>query len=134
MADTDTTKNKALAKNKALGTMTRRTLLTGTSAALGAAALMSAVQAAFPTGAFAQGAGPEVKGTKLGYIALTDAGNPTVGGKPCFFTPPMVFVRFTNVFRLRARPFIVLCPILYIIYIFYCFAYIFYCFAYNFIA
>ncbi len=26
-----------------------------------------------PSGAFAQGAGPEVKGTRLGYIALTDA-------------------------------------------------------------
>ncbi|MGP8777366.1 ABC transporter substrate-binding protein, partial [Pseudomonas aeruginosa] len=27
----------------------------------------------FPAGAFAQGAGPEVKGAKLGFIALTDA-------------------------------------------------------------
>jgi nitrate/nitrite transport system substrate-binding protein len=34
---------------------------------------MTAVKAAFPAGAFAQGSGPEVKGTKLGYIALTDA-------------------------------------------------------------
>ena len=39
----------------------------------GAAAAVSAVQAAFPGGAFAQGAGPEVKGAKLGFIALTDA-------------------------------------------------------------
>jgi nitrate/nitrite transport system substrate-binding protein len=39
----------------------------------GAAAVLSAVQAAFPSGAFAQGAGPEVKGAKLGFIALTDA-------------------------------------------------------------
>ena len=85
MADTDTTKNKALAKNKALGTMTRRTLLTGTSAALGAAALMSAVQAAFPNGAFAQGAGPEVKGTKLGYIALTDASPLVIAVEKGFF-------------------------------------------------
>jgi nitrate/nitrite transport system substrate-binding protein len=43
------------------------------SATAATAALMSAVKAAFPSGAFAQGAGPEVKGAKLGYIALTDA-------------------------------------------------------------
>lgn len=41
--------------------------------AVGGAALLGAVRSAFPGGAFAQGAGPEVKGTKLGYIALTDA-------------------------------------------------------------
>lgn len=39
----------------------------------GAAALMAAARLSFPGGAFAQGAGPEVKGTRLGYIALTDA-------------------------------------------------------------
>ncbi len=39
----------------------------------GAAALLGAARAALPSGAFAQGAGPEVKGTRLGYIALTDA-------------------------------------------------------------
>lgn len=39
----------------------------------GAAALLSAARLALPSGAFAQGAGPEVKGTRLGYIALTDA-------------------------------------------------------------
>ncbi|WP_342361184.1 CmpA/NrtA family ABC transporter substrate-binding protein [Terrarubrum flagellatum] len=39
----------------------------------GAAAAAFAAKAMFPSGAFAQGAGPEVKGTKLGYIALTDA-------------------------------------------------------------
>lgn len=38
-----------------------------------AAATVAAARSAFPGGAFAQGAGPEVKGTKLGYIALTDA-------------------------------------------------------------
>ena len=52
---------------------TRRTLLRQSAAAVSTAALLSAVRAAFPAGAFAQGAGPEVKGTKLGYIALTDA-------------------------------------------------------------
>jgi nitrate/nitrite transport system substrate-binding protein len=39
----------------------------------GAAAILSAVQTAFPAGAFAAGPGPEVKGAKLGFIALTDA-------------------------------------------------------------
>ncbi len=48
---------------------TRRELLKGSAAA----ATIAAVQASFPAGVFAQSAGPEVKGTKLGYIALTDA-------------------------------------------------------------
>lgn len=39
----------------------------------GTAGLLAATKAALPSGAFAQGAGPEVKGTRLGYIALTDA-------------------------------------------------------------
>jgi nitrate/nitrite transport system substrate-binding protein len=39
----------------------------------GAAALVAAAKLQLPGGAFAQSAGPEVKGTKLGYIALTDA-------------------------------------------------------------
>lgn len=39
----------------------------------GALATVAAAKAAFPGGAFAQGAGPEVKGAKLGFIALTDA-------------------------------------------------------------
>jgi len=38
-----------------------------------AVALASAVRAAFPSGAFAASAGPEVSGLKIGYIALTDA-------------------------------------------------------------
>ena len=48
----------------------RRKFLKGTA---GTAALLSAAQMQFPAGAFAQGAGPEVKGAKLGFIALTDA-------------------------------------------------------------
>jgi nitrate/nitrite transport system substrate-binding protein len=48
----------------------RRQLLKSTAAT---AALLAAARAALPAGAFAQGAGPEVKGTRLGYIALTDA-------------------------------------------------------------
>src|SRR3954454_2393938 len=39
----------------------------------GTAALLAAAKLNFPAGAFAQGAGPEVKGAKLGFIALTDA-------------------------------------------------------------
>ncbi len=38
-----------------------------------AAALASAARLAFPSGAFAATAGPEVTGVKLGFIALTDA-------------------------------------------------------------
>jgi nitrate/nitrite transport system substrate-binding protein len=37
------------------------------------ASLFGAINAAFPGGAFAAGPGPEVKGAKLGFIALTDA-------------------------------------------------------------
>lgn len=37
------------------------------------AGLAAAARMGFPGGAHAQGAGPEVKGFKLGYIALTDA-------------------------------------------------------------
>ena len=40
---------------------------------LSAAATLAASRLVFPAGAHAQGAGPEVKGVKLGYIALTDA-------------------------------------------------------------
>ncbi len=47
----------------------RRRLLKSSAAA----ALVATIKVAFPGGAFAQGAGPEVKGTKLGFIALTDA-------------------------------------------------------------
>ncbi|HEX7925222.1 MAG TPA: CmpA/NrtA family ABC transporter substrate-binding protein [Bradyrhizobium sp.] len=50
--------------------ISRRQLLKASS---GAAALLAAAKLNFPAGAFAQGAGPEVKGAKLGFIALTDA-------------------------------------------------------------
>lgn len=40
---------------------------------LGAAATLAAAKAAFPSGAFAAGAGPEVPKARLGFIALTDA-------------------------------------------------------------
>ncbi|TAI64118.1 CmpA/NrtA family ABC transporter substrate-binding protein [Bradyrhizobium sp. Leo170] len=51
--------------------VSRRQLL---KAASGAAALLAAAKLNLPAGAFAQGAGPEVKGAKLGFIALSDAG------------------------------------------------------------
>ncbi|GJD52348.1 Nitrate/nitrite binding protein NrtA [Methylobacterium crusticola] len=49
---------------------TRRGVLKGAAATL---SLAAAARAALPGGAFAQAAGPEVKGAKLGFIALTDA-------------------------------------------------------------
>ncbi len=58
------------AKSLSAGRTSRRAFLKQTAAT---AALFAAAKAALPAGAFAQGAGPEVKGTKLGYIALTDA-------------------------------------------------------------
>ena len=54
-------------KNNKLG---RRTILKGATAT---AALMGAVRASFPAGAFAQAAGPETNKVTLGFIALTDA-------------------------------------------------------------
>jgi nitrate/nitrite transport system substrate-binding protein len=51
-------------------TTTRRGFLKGATAT---AATLIAARTLFPSGAFAQGAGPEVTGAKLGFIALTDA-------------------------------------------------------------
>ncbi|HYG87754.1 MAG TPA: CmpA/NrtA family ABC transporter substrate-binding protein [Azospirillum sp.] len=52
----------------------RRTLLSGTAQALGAATLLSAVRAALPGGAWAAGLDtPETTRAVLGFIALTDA-------------------------------------------------------------
>ena len=47
----------------------RRQFLEGSAAAM----LLSAVHSAFPSGAFAEASGPELKGTRIGFIALTDA-------------------------------------------------------------
>ncbi|MES5046738.1 CmpA/NrtA family ABC transporter substrate-binding protein [Rhizobium nepotum] len=52
-----------------LGDVSRRTILKTTATA----ALVTAVRTAFPSGAFAATAEPEVKGAKIGFIALTDA-------------------------------------------------------------
>ena len=49
--------------------ITRRSILKTTATA----ALITAVRTAFPSGAFAATAAPEVTGAKLGFIALTDA-------------------------------------------------------------
>ncbi len=49
--------------------LSRRTLLKSTAAA----ALAGVVKSAFPSGAFAQGAGPETTRAVLGFIALTDS-------------------------------------------------------------
>ncbi|TDK35152.1 nitrate ABC transporter substrate-binding protein [Rhizobium deserti] len=51
------------------GGISRRSLIKTTATA----ALVTAVRSAFPSGALAAAAGPEVAGVKLGYIALTDA-------------------------------------------------------------
>lgn len=51
--------------------LSRRQIL---KAGAGTMALLAAARLNFPAGAFAQGAGPEVKGAKLGFIALSDAG------------------------------------------------------------
>ncbi|MGM4904425.1 CmpA/NrtA family ABC transporter substrate-binding protein [Tardiphaga sp. 866_E4_N2_1] len=56
--------------NKPGRKISRRQLL---KAGAGTAALLAAAKLNFPAGTFAQGAGPEVKGAKLGFIALTDA-------------------------------------------------------------
>jgi nitrate/nitrite transport system substrate-binding protein len=53
--------------------VTRRGALKRLAATASATALVKAAGLAFAGGAFAQGTGPEVKGTKLGFIALTDA-------------------------------------------------------------
>jgi nitrate/nitrite transport system substrate-binding protein len=63
--------SKALDKTPAHESgLNRRSLLKGSAST---AALLGAVQMQFPAGAFAQGGGPEVKGARLGFIALTDA-------------------------------------------------------------
>jgi nitrate/nitrite transport system substrate-binding protein len=61
---------KTRAKSITRRGISRRELLKSSA---GAAALFASAKLALPGGAFAQAAGPEVKGTKLGYIALTDA-------------------------------------------------------------
>ncbi len=47
---------------------------------------LAATKSLFPAGVFAQGTGPEVKGTKLGYIALTDSAPLIIAKEKGFFT------------------------------------------------
>jgi nitrate/nitrite transport system substrate-binding protein len=69
--------------DKATASISRRKFLKSTAAT---AALVSAVQTQFPFGAHvAQAAGPEVKGAKLGFIALTDAAPLFVAKEKGFF-------------------------------------------------
>jgi nitrate/nitrite transport system substrate-binding protein len=51
----------------------RRGILRNAGGVAATAALMSAVRASFPAGAFAQAAGPETSKVTLGFIALTDS-------------------------------------------------------------
>jgi len=51
----------------------RRDILRNAGSMAATAALMSAVRASFPGGAFAQAAGPETNKVTLGFIALTDS-------------------------------------------------------------
>ncbi|MBH0239693.1 CmpA/NrtA family ABC transporter substrate-binding protein [Methylobrevis albus] len=67
------------------GGLSRRSFLASTAATAGTAALFSAIKAGFPGGAFAASAGPEVTGTKLGFIALTDASPLVVAQEKGFF-------------------------------------------------
>ena len=62
--------------------LTRRSLLRAGGAT---AALLGAARIQLPGGAFAQSAGPEIKGAKLGYIALTDAAPLIVAKEKGFF-------------------------------------------------
>ncbi|WP_108396275.1 CmpA/NrtA family ABC transporter substrate-binding protein [Devosia submarina] len=61
---------------------TRRHFLQGATAT---AATLLAAKALFPSGVFAQGAGPEVTGAKLGFIALTDSSPLIIAREKGFF-------------------------------------------------
>ena len=65
--------------------LSRREMMRSASATAATAALMSAVKAAFPAGAFAQAAGPEVTKAILGYIALIDASPLVIAKEKGFF-------------------------------------------------
>jgi nitrate/nitrite transport system substrate-binding protein len=65
--------------------LTRRELLTTGVGLAGTTALVAATQAAFPSGAFAQAAGPEIPKVVLGYIALTDAAPLIIAKEKGFF-------------------------------------------------
>ena len=62
--------------------LSRRALLKSSTAA---AALIGALKAGFPSGAFAQGAGPEINKAVLGYVALIDASALVIAKEKGFF-------------------------------------------------
>src|ERR1700710_3244970 len=78
---TGASRRTAIQTQRTTATMTKTTRIAGRGlsrrqllkAGAGTAALLAAAKLNFPAGAFAQGAGPEVKAAKLGFIALTDA-------------------------------------------------------------
>ncbi len=65
--------------------LTRRELITTGAGLAGTTALVTAAQSAFPGGAFAQAAGPEIPKVVLGYIALTDAAPLVIAKEKGFF-------------------------------------------------
>ncbi|MEQ1648022.1 MAG: CmpA/NrtA family ABC transporter substrate-binding protein [Hyphomicrobiaceae bacterium] len=78
---TKASRNSISSTTNSLSQVSRRRILQTTSAS----ALMLAARALVPGGAYAQGTGPEVKGTKLGYIALTDAAPLVIAKEKGFF-------------------------------------------------
>ncbi len=64
----------------------RRSFLKHTAGVASTAALAVAAQSAFPSGVFAQAAGPEVSKVVLGYIALTDAAALVIAKEKGLFT------------------------------------------------
>ncbi|OYU48122.1 MAG: bicarbonate-binding protein [Rhizobiales bacterium PAR1] len=71
-----------MSKAPTASTPSRRSVL---KLGVSATATLAAARVLLPGGAFAQGAGPEVKGTKLGYIALTDASPLVIAKEKGFF-------------------------------------------------
>lgn len=76
---TDKTNLNAM-HSKPLGAVTRRGAIAATAATL------AAVKAAFPSGAFAAGPGPETSRIRLGFIALTDSAPLIVAKERGIFT------------------------------------------------
>jgi nitrate/nitrite transport system substrate-binding protein len=77
--------NKNQIVTRASGLMDRRSALKTAGRGAAAAALFSAIRAAFPGGVFAAETGPEVKGAKLGFIALTDSSPLIIAKEKGFF-------------------------------------------------
>ncbi|MFG1182246.1 CmpA/NrtA family ABC transporter substrate-binding protein [Xanthobacter sp. DSM 14520] len=86
MSDASKTKSDAKTKSPAAEGMSRRSLLKGTAATLGTAALFDAVRMAFPGGVpSAHAAAPETTKAILGYIALMDASPLVIAKEKGFF-------------------------------------------------